>query len=186
MASASRGCPAGRADLPKMAGPGAGARWAGLRAGGGAAGPRGRAGRRAAPQAGGLSALARRGPARSEAVAGEGTGGADGRAEEGSGRAKSQCAPRRPGRPPLPGVRRREESRAERTRTGGGVLLGPPRTGLPRLGRSGRGARVPPHTELQPPSELVPGPSEPRRHRAVGGEDDGAAVGAAAAETAGR
>uniref|UniRef100_A0A671FW74 Ubiquitin-conjugating enzyme E2 G1 n=1 Tax=Rhinolophus ferrumequinum TaxID=59479 RepID=A0A671FW74_RHIFE len=48
------------------------------------------------------------------------------------------------------------------------------------------GARVPQHTQLQQPPEPVSGPSKaPAPARALGGEDDGAAVGTATAKTAG-
>nr|XP_058139728.1 ubiquitin-conjugating enzyme E2 G1 isoform X1 [Dasypus novemcinctus] len=107
--------------------------------------------------------------------------------KEGSGRAKSQCAPRRPRYPPLPGVRRCEKSWTERTRTSSEEPLSPPSPAFLDLGAPVLGSRVPQLPQLQPPPEPASSSSEvPAPARALGGEDDGAAVGTAPAKTAGR
>lgn len=78
-----------------------------------------------------------------------------------------------------------EESRAERTRIGGEVLLGSPKTGLPAA--SALRSRFL-NTHLAPGTGRACRQSVevPVAARALGGEDDGAAVGAATAKTAGR
>uniref|UniRef100_A0A8C4M2E8 Ubiquitin-conjugating enzyme E2 G1 n=1 Tax=Equus asinus TaxID=9793 RepID=A0A8C4M2E8_EQUAS len=123
------------------------------------------------------------GPARSEAVAGEGTSGADGRVEGGKRASEVPVRAAAARYPPLPGaVRRAERSALEpaarrRSRRRSPASLG---FGAPVVG-----ARVPQHTQRQQPPQPVPSPSEaPAPARALGREDDGAAVCTATAKTA--
>ncbi|XP_060503663.2 ubiquitin-conjugating enzyme E2 G1 [Panthera onca] len=132
----------------------------GSAAGGGAGQPRGRACGRAPPR---WAAPARLRGAALRAVRqwrGKAPAGPTGGLKEGSGRAESQRAPRPPGRPPLPGVRRRVEP------------SGPAAPARPCPGSSApvAGARVPQHTRLQAPPEPAPGPPKaPAPARALGG-----------------
>lgn len=81
-------------------------------AGGGAGRPRGRACGRAYGEVGSPSAPAWSGPARSEAVAGEGTSGADGRVEGGKRASEVPVRAAAARYPPLPGAVRRAERSA--------------------------------------------------------------------------
>ncbi|XP_054565002.1 ubiquitin-conjugating enzyme E2 G1 isoform X2 [Eptesicus fuscus] len=152
---------------------------------GGAGRHRGRAFGPAEPEGGSPSAPARSGPARSEAVAGEGTGGADPRAEGGKqageipARAAAARVPSPSGREAVrsaeagglaPAARRRSRRPSPASFGFGAPAVGPGFLSTPSSGR----LRACPWPFARPGAS--PGP---RR------EDDGAAVGTATAKTAG-